>query len=77
MLSFSYQGKSKQFKCLYDFYLRSINIDWLNTWDRRMWRGNYFESSKKVWNLWREDIACFAPKNADGQWLDPFDPTKF
>ena len=37
----------------------------------------YFESSKKVWNLWREDIACFAPTNADGQWVDPFDPTKF
>ena len=25
-----------------------------------------YESSKKVWNLWREDMKVFAPKNENG-----------
>ncbi len=34
----------------------------------------YFSSSRKVWNLWREDIHFFAPRNPDGNWTTPFDP---
>ena len=34
----------------------------------------YMESSKKAWNLWREDIKAFAPKKPDGSWVEPFDP---
>jgi predicted alpha-1,2-mannosidase len=33
------------------------------------------EGSKKLWNLWREDIGFFAPKDADGSWTKPFDPS--
>ena len=35
------------------------------------WR--YFESSRKVWNLWREDMRCFAPRHPHGEWVQPFD----
>lgn len=35
---------------------------------------NYYESSKKVWNLWREDVKSFGPKNSKGEWINPFDP---
>ena len=34
----------------------------------------YYESSKKIWNLWREDIRFFAPRNENGEWVEPFDP---
>ncbi len=34
----------------------------------------YRESSRKVWNLWRDDLRQFAPKRPDGQWVEPFDP---
>ncbi len=34
----------------------------------------YYESSKKIWNLWREDIKFFAPRKPDGRWVEPFDP---
>jgi predicted alpha-1,2-mannosidase len=34
----------------------------------------YFDSSKKIWNLWREDIKIFAPRRPDGRWVEPFDP---
>ena len=30
-------------------------------------------SSKKVWNLWRDDLRHFAPKRPDGSWVEPFD----
>jgi predicted alpha-1,2-mannosidase len=33
----------------------------------------YHESSRKVWNLWRDDLQCFAPRQPDGAWVDPFD----
>jgi predicted alpha-1,2-mannosidase len=36
----------------------------------------YEESSRKVWSLWRNDAGCFAPRNPDGSWAEPFDPTK-
>ncbi len=32
------------------------------------------EASEKLWNLWREDIKLFAPRQPDGQWVNPFDP---
>lgn len=31
-------------------------------------------SSCKVWNLWRDDVGSFAPRHADGRWVEPFDP---
>lgn len=34
----------------------------------------YFETAKKLWNLWREDIGFFAPRQSDGAWVNPFDP---
>ncbi|HOS02261.1 MAG TPA: GH92 family glycosyl hydrolase [Candidatus Hydrogenedentes bacterium] len=34
----------------------------------------YYESSRKAWNLWRDDIQFFAPRHPDGQWVEPFDP---
>lgn len=37
---------------------------------------SYWESSQKIWNLWRDDISFFAPKQPDGQWVQPFDPAK-
>jgi len=33
----------------------------------------YYESSKKIWNLWRDDIHFFAPKDEQGNWVS-FDP---
>ncbi|CAK4853282.1 unnamed protein product [Aphanomyces euteiches] len=36
----------------------------------------YWQSSKKIWNLWREDIGFFAPKHANGGWVEPFNPAK-
>ncbi len=36
--------------------------------------GVYHASARNVWNLWREDIGFFAPKNPDGSWVNPFDP---
>lgn len=35
----------------------------------------YFAGSQKVWNLWRDDLRCFAPRSVDGRWVEPFDPT--
>ena len=37
---------------------------------------NYLESSRKLWNLWSEDIEHFAPRNPDGSWVERFDPMK-
>ncbi|MCC5838625.1 MAG: GH92 family glycosyl hydrolase [Opitutales bacterium] len=28
----------------------------------------------KLWELWRDDLKCFAPRHADGEWVEPFDP---
>ncbi|MBB6694023.1 glycoside hydrolase family 92 protein [Cohnella xylanilytica] len=36
----------------------------------------YYESSRKLWNLWREDIRFFAPKHPNGEWANPFEPGK-
>jgi len=33
----------------------------------------YRKSSEKVWNLWRDNMKCFAPRKPDGSWVDPFD----
>jgi len=30
--------------------------------------------ARKVWNLWREDLKAFAPRHANGSWIEPFDP---
>jgi predicted alpha-1,2-mannosidase len=38
---------------------------------------DYRKRSKQVWNLWRQDLLCFAPKTPDGQWVTPFDPARF
>lgn len=35
----------------------------------------YYASSEKLWNLWREDLKCFAPRLPDGEWARSFDPT--
>ncbi|GCE17127.1 GH92 family glycosyl hydrolase [Dictyobacter kobayashii] len=35
----------------------------------------YHTYSQRVWNLWRDDLHTFAPKNHDGSWVEPFDPT--
>ncbi|MEK4514752.1 GH92 family glycosyl hydrolase [Paenibacillus sp. FSL H8-0122] len=34
----------------------------------------YYDSSKKLWNLWREDLRTFAPRRPDGEWVKSFDP---
>lgn len=34
----------------------------------------FMKGSRKLWNLWREDIGFFAPKHPDGTWVQPFDP---
>jgi len=33
-----------------------------------------WNSSLKIWNLWNDEIKFFAPKNPDGNWVQPFDP---
>lgn len=35
---------------------------------------DYLRGSEKIWNLWRQDICQFAPKQPDGSWVEPFDP---
>jgi predicted alpha-1,2-mannosidase len=35
----------------------------------------YAKESEKLWNLWRDDLRCFGPREADGTWTD-FDPWK-
>ena len=35
---------------------------------------HFFNESRKLWNLWRDDIKGFAPKNPDGSWVEPFAP---
>jgi predicted alpha-1,2-mannosidase len=34
----------------------------------------YYGSSQKLWNLWREDLRSFAPRRPDGEWVSSFDP---
>jgi len=36
----------------------------------------FYASSRKVWNLWRDDLKCFGPKDKQGQWVTPFDPSR-
>ena len=36
----------------------------------------YRRSAAKVWNLWNEDLRCFAPRRPDGAWAEPFDPLR-
>lgn len=36
---------------------------------------DYLRSSQKIWNLWREDLKVFGPKNPDGSWAE-FNPNK-
>jgi predicted alpha-1,2-mannosidase len=31
-------------------------------------------NSQRIWNLWRDDHQTFWPKDADGNWVDGFDP---
>ncbi len=31
------------------------------------------EGAGKVWNLWRDDLKCFAPRTRAGAWVNPFD----
>ena len=30
--------------------------------------------SERVWNLWNEEVGMFFPRNADGSWLEGYDP---
>ncbi len=41
-------------------------------------KDRYIESSKKIWNLWRDDLKVFSPKKPDGEWadFDPYKPTR-
>ena len=32
---------------------------------------------EKIWNLWKEDIKAFAPRNNKGEWVKPFDPNGY
>ena len=34
----------------------------------------YQASAQRVWALWRDDLKCFAPRDAQGAWITPFDP---
>lgn len=34
------------------------------------------KTAGNLWNLWREDMKCFAPKNSKGAWIEPFNPCK-
>ncbi len=34
----------------------------------------FFGNSERIWNLWRQDLLSFAPRNPDGSWYEPFDP---
>lgn len=34
----------------------------------------FYQSSGKLWNLWRDDLKCFAPRFPSGEWVNPFDP---
>lgn len=34
----------------------------------------YYGSSGKLWNLWREELRCFAPRLPGGEWVESFDP---
>lgn len=36
----------------------------------------YYENSKRVWNLWREDTKTFFPRHPDGTWLENYNPWK-
>jgi len=31
------------------------------------------EESRRVWNLWRDDVKCFSPRHPSGAWNEPFD----
>ncbi len=33
-----------------------------------------YASAAKLWNLWRNDLKCFAPRSPGGEWAEPFDP---
>lgn len=35
----------------------------------------FFERSQNYKNVFRKDLGLMAPKNAKGEWVDPFDPT--
>lgn len=37
----------------------------------------YRKEGNKLWNLWRDDMHCFAPRNPDGSWVDPFDQDRY
>lgn len=34
----------------------------------------YLEYSKRVWNLWNEEIGFFCPRKADGTWAENYNP---
>ncbi|MFH1377703.1 MAG: GH92 family glycosyl hydrolase [Planctomycetota bacterium] len=36
----------------------------------------YYDSSRKLYNLWNDELKCFAPKDPKGNWAQPFDPYK-
>lgn len=34
----------------------------------------YLENAKRIWNLWRDETKTFFPRNADGTWLEGYEP---
>ncbi|MEM6757530.1 MAG: GH92 family glycosyl hydrolase [Planctomycetota bacterium] len=34
----------------------------------------YRERARHVWDLWKPQLKCFAPRHADGAWAEGFDP---
>lgn len=36
----------------------------------------FYRSSARIWELWRNDLKCFAPRKPDGTWVEPFDPIR-
>jgi len=45
-----------------------------NKLEKRDVAHRYFASARQIWNLWDEDLKCFAPKTPEGNWAAPFDP---
>lgn len=44
--------------------------------DRHELAEKYMQQSRRVWNLWRDDLRCFAPRKPSGAWVEPFDPAR-
>jgi predicted alpha-1,2-mannosidase len=36
----------------------------------------FYQSSRKLWNLWHAEHRSFAPRKQSGEWVQPFDPRR-